>query len=222
MVIAIDEFQQILTYPEKNVEAVLRTYMQQLKNVHFIFCGSNRQLMNAIFNDTKRPFYASCSNIQLGFIPEEEYSFFIATHFKERRRKIAAEGIEFILDFTQQHTYYTQVLCNQLFARQIKDIKLQDVYTVCKDVLTQNEGIFYQYRNLLTHAQWELLTAIAKETKVAKPHAKDFIKKHHLGTSSLITRGIDALMAKEMIYYNNTPDGAYYAVYDKFLMRWLQ
>ena len=34
---AIDEFQQILNYPEKNVEAWLRKIIQQLKNVVFIF-----------------------------------------------------------------------------------------------------------------------------------------------------------------------------------------
>jgi uncharacterized protein len=222
VVIAIDEFQQILTYPEKNVEAVLRTYMQSLKNVHFIFCGSNQRMMNEIFNNAKRPFYASCNNMQLGFISRHEYALFITTHFKEKRRKISAESIEFILDFTQCHTYYTQVVCNQLFASQQKDIQVQNVMAICKQVLTQNEPVFYQYRNLLTQAQWELLTAIAKETTVAKPHSNEFIKKYGLGTSSLITRGIESLLAKEMIYYTSSKEGSYYAVYDKFLMRWME
>ena len=38
--IAFDEFQQIAYYPEKNVEALLRSYIQDLHNVHFIFSGS--------------------------------------------------------------------------------------------------------------------------------------------------------------------------------------
>ena len=38
-IIAIDEFQQITAYPEKNTEALLRTYMQHLKNTRFIFDG---------------------------------------------------------------------------------------------------------------------------------------------------------------------------------------
>jgi uncharacterized protein len=221
-VIAIDEFQQILSYPEKNVEAILRTHIQPLKNVSFIFCGSNQLMMNEIFNNAKRPFYASCSNMHLDFIQPKEYATFIASHFKERQRTISEESINFIIEFTQLHTYYTQLICNQLFARQIKNVQLQDVQHVCKETLVQNESIFYQYRNLLTHAQWELLTAIAKETRVQKPHAQAFIKKYKLGTSSLVTRGIGSLLAKEMIYYDASAQEPYYAVYDKLLMRWLQ
>ena len=37
IVIAIDEFQQIINYPEKNVEAVLRTNIQRAVGINFIF-----------------------------------------------------------------------------------------------------------------------------------------------------------------------------------------
>jgi uncharacterized protein len=222
VIIAIDEFQQILTYPEKNTEALLRTYIQPLKNTRFIFCGSNQRMMNEIFNSAKRPFYASCSNLHLDFISMPEYSRFIETLFNRHKRKITTESIDFILGFTQRHTYYTQALCNQLFGAGIKNITAEYVHTACADILAQNENTFYQYRNLLTAAQWELLSAIAKEEKVKRPHSAEFIKKYRLGTSSLITRGIESLLAKEMIYYDTGIKEPYYAVYDKFLMRWLQ
>ncbi|MBQ1758811.1 MAG: ATP-binding protein, partial [Prevotella sp.] len=44
IVIAIDEFQQIRDYPEQNMEALLRTYIQQMHNLTFIFCGSKKHL----------------------------------------------------------------------------------------------------------------------------------------------------------------------------------
>ena len=37
-IVAIDEFQQIGKYPEKNIEALLRTHIQKIENSHFIFC----------------------------------------------------------------------------------------------------------------------------------------------------------------------------------------
>ena len=43
--IAIDEFQQIAEYPEKGVEALLRSYIQFLPNVNFIFAGSKQHVM---------------------------------------------------------------------------------------------------------------------------------------------------------------------------------
>ncbi len=71
VVFAIDEFQQILTYPESNTEAILRTYIQQLQNTSFIFCGSNQKMMHEIFNSAKRPFFASCTNMSLDPIDEK-------------------------------------------------------------------------------------------------------------------------------------------------------
>jgi len=40
VLVAFDEFQEVATYPEK-AEAALRTIIQQLSNVHFIFSGSS-------------------------------------------------------------------------------------------------------------------------------------------------------------------------------------
>ncbi|MDQ3047973.1 MAG: ATP-binding protein, partial [Bacteroidota bacterium] len=54
IIIAIDEFQQISTYPEKNTEALLRSIIQPLKNVRFIFSGSSKHMLTEIFSNSKR------------------------------------------------------------------------------------------------------------------------------------------------------------------------
>jgi len=61
--IAIDEFQQIAHYPEKNVEAILRTYIQHCSNANFVFSGSERHLLAEMFSSPARPFYASTSTL---------------------------------------------------------------------------------------------------------------------------------------------------------------
>ena len=53
--IAIDEFQQIAEYPEKGVEALLRSYIQFLPNVNFIFAGSKQHVMQEMFRFIKVP-----------------------------------------------------------------------------------------------------------------------------------------------------------------------
>jgi hypothetical protein len=53
IVIAFDEFQQINEYPEKNTEAILRTIIQPLTNIQFIFSGSSKHLLMDIFNNSK-------------------------------------------------------------------------------------------------------------------------------------------------------------------------
>ena len=54
--IAIDEFQVIAKYPEKNIEATLRTYIQHCTNACFIYSGSQRHMMGEIFTSPSRPF----------------------------------------------------------------------------------------------------------------------------------------------------------------------
>lgn len=222
VVFAIDEFQQILSYPEQNAEAILRTYMQQLQHTQFIFCGSNQKMMHEIFNDAKRPFFASCTSVHLDFIDAEIYQHFIQETFTRHKKKISSGAVDFILEWTDRHTFYTQYLCNYVFALPQKQLSLQDVQQAVLEIFEQNESVYYQYKNLLTAAQWNLLRAIAIEDKVYNPHAKRMIQTYNLGSSSLITRGMDALLAKEMIYYNAGVEKPYYEVYDKFLKRWLQ
>ncbi len=222
IIIAIDEFQQITNYPEKNTEAVLRTNIQHLKNCSFIFCGSNHRIMTEMFNSAKRPFYGSCMNMSLDFIDKKEYEDFINRLFRQYKKNISKEAIEYILSFTERHTYYTQMLCNQLFYSGEKKITEETVLNICTEILEQQGPTFYQYRNLLTETQWQLLTAIAKETRLEKPYASAFIKKYQLGTSSIVTRTLDSLIAKEMVFKYTSIREPYYAVYDKFLMRWLQ
>ncbi len=222
VVFAIDEFQQILEYPEKNTEAILRTYIQQLKNISFIFCGSNQKMMHEIFNSAKRPFFASCTHLNLDYIAEKEYRKFIRKKFDEHSRTITDECLNFICSWTTLHTFFVQQLCFTLFSQNNKENTLENVRLAALTILKLNESIFYQYRSLITDAQWSLLSAIAKQQQVTQPMAKKFIADYQLGTPALVKRGIDALIKKELIFFNTGVEKPYYEVYDKFLMRWLQ
>ena len=222
VVFAIDEFQQILEYPEKNTEAILRTQIQFLKNISFIFCGSNQKMMHEIFNSAKRPFFASCTNISLGFINENEYKTFILKKFNENDRTITDECLDFICKFTQLHTFYTQYFCFILFSKNKKENTIEDARETALNILQLNESSYFQYKNLLTTSQWNILCAIAKEEKVYQPQSKKFVTTYQLGTPGLVKKGMDALLKKEIIFYNSGVETPYYEVYDKYLMRWIQ
>ncbi len=222
VVIAMDEFQQIANYPEKNVEAILRSIIQKLHNIQFIFCGSSKHLLSEIFTDSQRPFFSSTQPLNLESIDKKEYTAFIKNHFSKAKRLINDEAIDFVLEWTRLHTYYTQVVCNKLYASEKQKITLDDVKFNCDAILMEQENIFFQYRNLLTSGQWNLLKAIAKEDKVYKPSSKSFIKRYDLGTPSHIQRALSALFEKEMIFLEQDVAGGYYRVYDCFLARWLE
>ena len=200
VVIAIDEFQQIVNYPEKNTEALLRTIIQQLKNVNFIFSGSRRHLLLEMFTSAKRPFFTSTNPLYLGSIPPKEYTKFIKKLFAKGGRTIDDKSIEFILDWTCNHTYYTQSLCNKVYTQNTGKISIENVYKACDSILQEQENIFFQYRNLLTSAQWKLLKAVAKEGKVRQPTGSIFIGKYSLGNPASVKRSLEALVSKEMVF----------------------
>ena len=222
IVFAMDEFQQIATYPETNTEAILRTQFQHLKNIRFIFSGSNKHLINEVFSSSKRPFFGSTQMLSLSNIPQKKYLSFIKSKFELSKRAISDEALAFIADWTKLHTFYTQALCNRIFANKYHKIGIGEVKESCAQILIENEASYYQFRNLLTPLQWQFLKAIAKEEKVFQPNSKHFIQKYQLGTQANAQRALTSLINKEMIYQGNDDNKSYYAVYDCFLMRWLQ
>ena len=220
--LAFDEFQVIASYHEGNAEAMLRTMIQPLANIHFVFSGSNRHMMNEIFHSSKRPFFASTRIMSLPAISPENYSRFIADRFAENKRKISPEAVSFVLGWTRSHTYYTQSVCNTLFSYGGREIDIQSAKTICGEILEEQEKTFLQYRNLLTSNQWQVLMAVAKEGKVYRPQSGEFLSRYSLGTPAGSKRAIDALLAKEMIFEESDNDGTFYSVYDLFLSRWLE
>ena len=222
IIIAIDEFQQIRDYPEKNMEALLRTYIQQMHNLTFIFCGSKKHLMADIFTNEKKPFYASTSFVSLSKIDEAPYTAFIRRLFNERQRNITSEAIQFILTWTRRHTYYTQQLCHTIYANGNQTIDLEEVKLACSQLMQQNEAVYLQYRQMLTNKQWDYLIAIAKEESVQQITAAAFLKRHKIGTPSVSRRLADALCEKGLLNDDNTLDGTVYSVSDVFLSHWME
>lgn len=222
VVIAIDEFQQVAEYPESNTEASLRTIIQRLKNTTFVFCGSNKHLIHEMFNSAKRPFFASTQSIYLDKIEHEDYKSFILKQFKKYKKKISEAAVDFILSWTKRHTFYTQAVCNRaFFLAKSTEMGVEEVQLICDGILKEQEGIFYQYRNLLTSSQWNLLIAIAKEDRVYQPTGIQFIGKYKLGNASSVRRSLNSLTEKEMVVEINTENEHYYSVYDCFLQRWM-
>lgn len=221
-VLVIDEFQQISFYPEKNTESVLRTYIQHLKNICFIFCGSNQHMMNQMFSAANRPFFGSTRLLFLDAIDKNEYTAFIRMHFKNGRKTISDDALNLIADYTLLHTFYTQNLCNAIFSMCSGNIGTQEVKKCFSELLKENEMYYFQFRQFLTSAQWNYLIAVAKEENIVRVTSQAFISKYQIGTPSNSRRLLKSLSEKELLLEIQTKDEIRYRIYDVFFMRWLQ
>ncbi|MBQ7511131.1 MAG: ATP-binding protein [Prevotella sp.] len=222
IVIAIDEFQQIRDYPEQNMEALLRTYIQQMHYLTFIFCGSKKHLMADIFANEKKPFYSSTAFVSLGKICEDAYSEFIRHLFADNGRRITDDALQFILSWTHRHTYYTQQLCHTIYANNHQIITIEEVKLACEQLMRQGEAVYLQYRQMLTDKQWDYLIAVAKEGNIRQISASKFLKKYKIGTPSVSRRLADALCEKGLLNDESTLEGTIYSVSDVFLSHWME
>jgi uncharacterized protein len=222
IILAIDEFQQITEFPEKNMESLLRTYTQHLNNIRFVYCGSKKTMMTDIFSNAKRPFYGSTRFLHLDKIEEEKYSAFIKLQFETFGKQINTEALDFILTWSKRHTFYTQSLCNTVFRFTNTEATLDTVKMACTELLQSGEPVFFQYRNLLTPAQWNFLIAVAKEDEVRQPTSQQFIMQYKIGTPANARRLLNSLINKELILETITKKEKIYQVYDCFFSRWLQ
>ena len=89
-------------------------------------------------------------------------------------------------------------------------------------MLKGNEAVFFQYRQLLTPAQWNFLIALAKEGEVRHITAQDFLARHGIGTPANAKRINESMIEKELILHMPDMKGNTYRIYDVFFSRWLE
>lgn len=218
IIVAIDEFQQISVYPEKNVEALLRTYIQRINNLNIIFSGSSKHLLTAMFASKSRPFYQSAQPMELGAIDHEKYIDFIHHHFTSNGKHIEKRDIASMIKMLRFHTYYIQYFCNKMYASGRRKLTSEFIILTLKDILKEHEAYYFRFRDLLTTHQFSLLKAVAKEDKIAQPTSLPFLKKHSLPAVSTVGSSLGVLLTKEFLY----KDRGVYFVYDVFFSLWLK
>lgn len=224
-VVALDEFQQINSWgiDSVSIEGWLRSEIQQLKNLRFLFSGSQFHMLSEMFNSAKRPFYASTQSLAIGKIVSEDYQAFIQRHFKNNGLTIAAEEISHVLAWADGNTYNIQLLCNRVFSKTKRETTLGIIDESILEIYAENKLSYLALSTSMSRYQWQVLIAIALEGKVYQLTAKDFINRHNLGSSASVLRALEFLTSRELVYrYVDASGKTYYEVYDIILMRWLQ
>ena len=224
-IVAIDEFQRIAQYPEKNVEAILRTHIQRMRNCNFIYAGSERHLLGQMFLDYNRPFYQSSSMMNLEKIERDKYSAFAIKHFKEFGKSITEENVNRVYDLFDGNTFAMHKTLNVAFSITLEgnECDLTTLRKAVENILGESDHDFRARLMPMSLPQKEVLYAIARSGIATQITGADFLKKHHLGSSSSVQSAVRKLLADGWIteYYN--ADGKKcYQLYDYFLTLWIQ
>ena len=224
-IVAIDEFQRIAEYPEKNVEAILRTHIQRMRNCEFVFAGSDRHLLGQMFQDYNRPFYESAAVITLEKIEQSKYNTFVTTHFEEFDKHISPEDVERIYDLFDGNTYAMQKTLNTAFSLTEKSERctLGIIRQAVDEIIEENDFTYRTHLMSIGLSQKEVLYAIARSGKAMQITSAAFVGKYRLGSSSSVQSAVRKLKADGWIAeYINRDNQKYYQLNDYFLMLWIQ
>jgi hypothetical protein len=229
-IIAIDEFQQIGNYAEKNVEALLRTKIQRCHRAHFIFSGSKRHIMSNMFNSPTKPFYQSAISTGLEPIPINIYQEFAISLFEERDKQIDPEVIEQVWNLYEGYTWFVQMMMNELFAltNTGETCHIDMITEAWQNIIMTQESSYKDLLSNLPPKQKIVLQAIAKECMIhfdSTPRknvaqnitSSKFIKKYNLNSASSVQAAVKSLLNNDLL--TKTSNG--YRVYDYFLSEWL-
>ena len=222
-IFAIDEFQQIANYPEKNVEATLRTHIQKMNNCLFIYAGSNRHILENMFNSAAKPFYNSAEQMYLDCIPKDIYLGFVEEQFRKADRRITPEAASLAYNLFEGHTYYVHNVLHNAFAYVDSDkaIDETDINKTLSDILEEKGRTFASVMNQLNYQQKETLIAIAKEGKASGVTSVAFVKKHALKSPSSVQYAISALLEKQLLTFQNQGRTKVFCPSDRFMEMWI-
>ncbi len=216
--VAIDEFQQIAYYPETGTEALLRSYIQFVPNVHFVFAGSKRHLMSQIFYSPERPFYQSTVSMGLEPLHEEIYYDFAKRFFEGKKGTLSSEVFHDIYHRFDGVTRNIQLMLNRLYETEKNVVNLEQANEAVRYIVNRSSVQYEELIGFFTDNQLSVARAVANEGLVVSPQSNDFARRYDLPSNSSIKTAMDYLIDKDVVC--RTPSG--YRIYDHFFELWLK
>jgi len=215
--ICLDEFQEISEIAEcLQVEGIMRKHIQEHK-APYIFAGSRRRVLLAMFTDRKRPFYRSGFLIELHPLPAEKLVGYIVGRFDSQKKKCPQTVAQKIADVSEGHPYYAQKIAYGVFEATLKVATEKMVGEAYERALKDESYLFTADIKGLPVGQISLIKEIAKA-----PGSNLFSKEFLADTGLLpgtIHKGMAKLLNLDLVEQNEEKQGF---VHDPLFREWLR
>lgn len=201
IILFMDEFQKIGEIAQNQaMEGVLRQVAQLTKTITFIFSGSNRHLLNQLFEDRKRPFYKLCERITLDRISEVAY----INHIQKAasltwNQSLPDHFLERLFFYTERHPYYVNLLCSRFFNGKYPDIEILDKIWI--QYLAEERSSVAAEMDLLSKNQKKLLTVLSRAGESTELLGHAFIRQSNMSKTT-VNQSIEFLERKDYVFTN--------------------
>jgi len=212
--VVFDEFQEIAGYGGSPFEKRLRSIIQQLSDVSFVFAGSQRHMLIQMFRDSNRAFYRMAQSYPLKKIEPNAYVPWIEGLFAQDGRSIASSAIADVVERCENHPAYVQEFFFWLW----------DEQKVTKEVIEGVERRIIERQIAEFSAVWEALTINQRRALklVASSGGRnlftaDKLSMHGFRTASQLTTALRRLVNKGLVGKNEK-----YEIHDPLFRKWLR
>lgn len=185
-VLLFDEFQEIGNMEKgRGIEGAIRHVAQETQNLAFIFSGSNPHMLEAMFEDERRPLYKLCRKLALDRISENHYKSHLNKAAKERWENVLPdETFEKIMSLSERHPYYVNYLCDEVWYENEKIPSMKHVEKAWDAVIEEERSDLLKDFFLLSENQRKILIYIAN-LGGDNMYASDVVKKTGIPSGSI-------------------------------------
>ncbi|MGH9282385.1 MAG: AAA family ATPase [Acidimicrobiales bacterium] len=218
VLVVFDEFQGVLT-AQPNADAVIRSEIQHHgEAASYVFAGSQVGMMEALFTDRRRAFYAQARPVELPPLPGPETAEYIASRFTATGRDVG-HALGPLLDVAAGHPQRTMLLAHALWAATPEGATAGEdrVAEVVDRVTAELLGEFTVVWSSLATGQRRLLALVASNTE--RPYSR--ISSIGGSKGSAVRSGLNALLERGEIVRDPARLSGYRVV-DPLLARWVR
>ncbi|HYZ78941.1 MAG TPA: ATP-binding protein [Gaiellaceae bacterium] len=218
VVMIFDEFQEIVDI-DTHYPNLLRAVFQAQPEVGHVYLGSQRHILDRIFDDENEPFWRSAKTLELGTIAPAKFARFIRERFDETGKGIDDDALSRLLETTGGHPYATQELAYEVWQGLPEGFAAHtvDVEGALEKVLRSEHNHLEGLWEDATGVQRQLLLALASEP-TATPYAADYRAAHDLPAASTLQSARVALEREEII--GRSSDGVV-SIAEPFFADWI-
>jgi AAA+ ATPase superfamily predicted ATPase len=214
IIIVLDEFQDIFRIND-GLDRILRSVMQNHRNINYIFLGSSESMIRDIFERKNSPFYRFGSLMTLEKIPYLKFNKFLEERLAEKT-EYYKELVNGITEITDYHPFYTQQLAFtvwEILSR--SDYSEQIAEQAADEIVQSHDNDYERIWNSLNRTDMSLLAGMC-QTDIS-PLSDEFSRIYGTGASSTVFSALRRLTGKGFLVREKSG----YTIDDPFFRRWI-
>ena len=219
LAVVLDEFQDVLNVEDvRETLALLRGKVQFQSDISYLFVGSIRHKMDAIFSDHDSPFFKSAIPITVPSLPDKEFSAFLKKKFATGGRQVERGLLKRIFEISNRVPGDVQQLCEAFWEVSERGESLDEerLKQALELIFSREHKSYESYLALLTDLQQRCLKTLAR-VGGKNIFSKAFMKAGGFANASSLRRAVQRMTDLNILYKG--PDG--YRFINPFFRAWL-